>query len=119
MKWQQKHTSLTVIAIGFGILYFFLRKEWMLIPIGMVFIGFLISSVGTSIHLTWMMIAKVLGFINSRILLSILYFFVLTPVALMMRLVGKGNFIKSIKNKSSLFVIRNHLYTKTDLINPF
>jgi len=119
MKWQQKHTSLTVIAIGFGILYFFFRKEWMLVPIGIVFIGFLFGNIGSFIHLAWMMIAKILGFINSRILLSLLFFFILTPVALIMRLLGKGTFIKSIKNKSSLFETRNHLYTKTDLINPF
>jgi len=119
MKWQQKHTSLLVIAIGFGILYFIFSKYWMLVPIGMVVIGFLISSVGEFIHLSWMMVAKVLGFINSRVLLSITFFIILTPIALLMRLLGKGNFLKSATGKNSLFVVRNHIYTKADLTNPF
>jgi hypothetical protein len=119
MKWQPKHTSLTVIATGFGILYFFFRKEWMLVPIGTVFIGFLFGKVGEFIHVAWMMIAKVLGFINSRILLTVLFFVILTPIALLMRLLGKGSFLKSIDGKNSLFVTRYHLYTKADLVNPF
>jgi Saxitoxin biosynthesis operon protein SxtJ len=119
MKWQQKHTSLLVIAIGFGILYFIFRKYWMLAPIGMVLIGFLINSVGEFIHLSWIMIAKVLGFINSRVLLTITFFIILTPIALLMRLLGKGNFLKSAAGKNSLLVVRNHLYTKNDLLNPF
>lgn len=119
MNWKQKHTSLTVIAIGFAVLYFFFRKEWMLVPIGIVLIGFLIGPMGEYIHLTWMMIAKLLGYINSRILLSITFFIILTPIALLMRLLGKGNFLKSATGKNSVFITRNHLYTKTNLINPF
>lgn len=91
----------------------------MLVPIGIVLIGFLIGTVGEYIHLTWMMIAKVLGYINSRILLTVLFFIILTPVALLMRLLGKGSFLKSASGKTSVFVIRNHLYKKADLVNPF
>ncbi len=119
MKWQQKHISLLVIAIGFGILFFFLRKEWMMVPVGMSVVGFVIAPIGEFIHLTWMMIAKVLGFINSHILLSILFFFALTPTALLMRLLGKGSFLKSSNGKNSVFVTRNYLYSKADLANPF
>lgn len=119
MKWEKKHSSLIVIAIGFGILYFFFRKEWLLVPIGMSLVGFMIGPLGEFIHLTWMMIAKVLGFINSRILLSIIFFLILTPIALLMRLLGKSSFVKSAKGKNTLFVTRNHVYTKADLVQPF
>lgn len=91
----------------------------MLVPIGMVIIGFLIGPLGEYIHLTWMMIGKVLGYINSHVLLSITFFILLTPIALLMRLLGKGNFLKSATKKNSVFIARNHLYTKTDLVNPF
>jgi len=119
MKWQKKHSSLIVIAIGFGILYFFFKKEWMLAPVGMSLVGFIVGPMGECIHLTWMMIAKVLGFINSRILLSIIFFLILTPIALLMRLLGKSGFVKSGNGKKSLFVTRNHVYTKADLVQPF
>lgn len=91
----------------------------MLVPVGMSLVGFFISPMGEFIHLTWMMIAKVLGYINSRILLSIIFFLILTPIALLMILLGKSGFIKSAKGKKSLFVTRNHMYTKADLVQPF
>jgi len=119
MKWQTKHTSLAVIAIGFAVLYFFFRKEWMLVPIGMVLIGFIIGPVGEYIHLTWMMIAKVLGYINSRILLTVSFFLILTPVALMARMLRKTSFRLSINKADSLFTTRNHLYSKKDLEQPW
>lgn len=119
MKWQQKHTSLSIIAIGFGILFLFFHKQWMLVPIGMVFVGFLIGNIGELIHHTWMMIAKILGFINSRLLLSISFFIILTPIALLMRLLKKGSFQKTVPNRNSVFTARNHEYSKTDLANPF
>jgi hypothetical protein len=119
MKWQAKHTSLLVIAIGFAIFYLIFRKEWMLTPIGVCFIGFLIGPVGDFTHIIWMQLAKLLGYINSRILLSVIFFLFLTPIALLMRLFGKTQFVKKAGAQQSLFVTRNHLYNRPDLQNPF
>lgn len=91
----------------------------MLIPIGLSFIGFIISPVGNFIHNLWMQLAKVLGYINSRILLSIIFFLILTPIALLMRLLGKTQFVKKAGSQQSLFVSRNHLYNSKDLEQPF
>jgi hypothetical protein len=119
MNWQPKHTSLVVIAVGFALFYFIFKKEWMLVPIGMSFVGFLIAPMGEFLHLSWMMLAKVLGYINSRILLSVIFFVFLTPIAVLMRLLGKSSFLLSQTHKTSFFVIRNHVYSKADLEQPF
>lgn len=37
----------------------------------------------------WMKFAHVLGWVNTRIILSIVYFFIFTPLALIFRLMGK------------------------------
>jgi hypothetical protein len=37
----------------------------------------------------WWKLAMVLGFINARIILSILFFFILTPLSIIWRLIGK------------------------------
>jgi len=37
----------------------------------------------------WSMLAHALGFINTRILLAFVFFFVLAPIALVMRAIGK------------------------------
>lgn len=119
MKWQAKHTSLLVIAIGFAAFFLLYRNDWLLLPVGISAIGFIIGLVGEYIHLGWMLLAKILGYINSRILLSIIFFLVLTPVALLMRLLGKTQFVKKAGTQQSLFVARNHLYNRQDLEQPF
>lgn len=91
----------------------------MLVPIGMSLVGYLIGPMGEFIHLCWMMIAKALGYINSRILLSVIFFVFLTPIAVLMRLLGKNSFLLSPTHKTSFFVIRNHVYSKADLEQPF
>jgi hypothetical protein len=37
----------------------------------------------------WMRLARVLGWINSRVLLTVFFFLVITPAGLLMRLVGR------------------------------
>lgn len=119
MKWKAKHTSLLVIAIGFAVFFLLYRKDWLLLAVGISVIGFIIGPVGEYIHLGWMLLAKILGYINSRILLSIIFFLVLTPIALFMRLLGKTQFVKKTGGQQSLFVARNHLYNRQDLEQPF
>lgn len=91
----------------------------MLVPIGTVFIGFLIGPVGEYIHLAWMMIAKVLGYINSRVLLTVSFFLILTPVAVIARIMKKTNFRMTANKAGSLFITRNHLFSKKDLAHPW
>ncbi len=118
MKWQPKHSSLLVIAIGFSLLYFNFLKLWLLVPVVIALLGFLINAVGEFLHKGWMLIAKVLGFINSRILLTLLFYVLLTPLALVFRLFNKARLKHTLKNNTS-FVIRNHQYTIQDLRNPW
>lgn len=119
MKWQPKHSSLIVIAIGFGLLYFNFHKLWMLVPVGISLTGFLINKVGAFIHTSWMMLAKILGYVNSRIILTLLFFIVLTPLGIAVRLLKKSEFHLSSEKRYTLFVTRNYLYTKKDLLTPW
>lgn len=117
MKWQAKHTSLVVIAAGFAVLYLIFRKEWLLTPVGVCFIGFILGPVGDFIHIIWMQLAKVLGYINSRIILSILFSLLLSPLALLRKLFQpKKQPYQSLK---SFFIVRDHVYTKEDLQAPW
>lgn len=42
------------------------------------------------VHSFWMKLASILGWVNTRILLSLFFYFVLTPVGLIMKLFGKN-----------------------------
>lgn len=118
MKWKSKHRSLLVIVVGFLLFYLAFRKEWMLIPVGLCFIGFFISHLGDYIHIAWMQLAKLLGYINSRILLLLVFFTVLTPIAFLRKFFGKKN--DADKNSlNSYFQNRNQVFQALDLRNPW
>jgi hypothetical protein len=119
MKWKQQYSSLVVIAAGFIIVYLLTKNYWMLIPAVVATTGFFINPLGLLIQNGWMKLAKLLGYINSRILLFVLFFLVLTPIALLMRLLGKNTYIRSATGKRSLFTGRNHQFTKADFEHPF
>ena len=40
-------------------------------------------------HKLWMMLALLMGFVMSRVILTMLYYFVLTPIGLLAKIVGK------------------------------
>ena len=52
-------------------------------------IGLFVPVAARGFHRVWMGIAGVLGYVNSRILLTILYYLLLTPYGLISRLFGR------------------------------
>lgn len=65
----------------------------------------------------WFKIALGLGWVNSRILLSIVYFLFLMPIAWLSRLFTKDPLALKKQKRETLYVTRNHLYTGKDLEN--
>ena len=41
------------------------------------------------VHRAWMLVGEILGWINTRILLGVVFYLVITPMGLIMRLLGK------------------------------
>ena len=53
-------------------------------------IGVFSTVASQAFHRAWMGLAHVLGWVNSRILLSLLFYVVLTPIAIIQRLLGRN-----------------------------
>lgn len=51
--------------------------------------GLLLPIILKPFNIVWMMIAIVLGFIMTRVILSILFYFVITPIGFLARIFGK------------------------------
>lgn len=76
-----------------------------------------IPAIGDGILWLWFKIAEVLGWINSRILLSLIFFVFLYPISWLMKISSKNMmFLKRVKN-NSVYAERNHKYKKEDLEN--
>jgi hypothetical protein len=113
MKWQQKHSSLTIIIVGFAVLYLLFHKTWLLLPAIVALFGFMIPRLGKAIHQGWMKLAMIMGWINGRILLTIIFFLLLTPLAFLARLFSKSAFYK-LGDRKTGFIQRQHRYQKED-----
>lgn len=72
------------------------------------------------VQMLWMRIGAVLGWVNTRIILGVLFFLLLTPIGWLQRIRGKLNYqIGFDKNKASYKTYRNQPLTAKDLENPF
>jgi hypothetical protein len=114
-----KNISKFIIVAGLIVLYFVFRSKYFLIAAGILgAIFLLLPSLGDWIVKMWLKFGEALGYVNSRIILAILFFLILTPVALVQRIFKKDSLMLK-RGSSSLFFERNHQYTKKDLENPW
>ena len=69
----------------------------------------------------WFGFSHMLGTVVSKIILSIIFYLVVTPIGLLRRILGADpmNLKKWKKTTGSVLVTREHLYSKDDLINPY
>jgi len=90
-----KKTGLTVgvVLILVSLLLWYLGKiSFMYFSIigGLfVILSFIAIPVLRPFHKLWMMLALLMGFVMSRVILTLLYYLVLTPIGLLAKLVGK------------------------------
>lgn len=80
----------TIIIALFGLLLPWLHRDslpiWPWIVAGILWLlALLTPSLLNPIYLVWMKIGLVLGWINTRLILAIVFFALLTPIGLMMR----------------------------------
>ena len=114
--------SILVIAIGFLLLSILFAKYNIASKILLAFAIFpglvhLISpKAGGHIVAVWNKISDAMGFVSSRIILSIVYYLLLFPISIFYRLSNK-NHLQRKKSPHSIFKERNHQYTKKDLEN--
>ncbi len=90
-----KKTGLTVgvILILFSMLLWYLGKTSFVYfsSIGGLFVilSFIAIPVLRPFHKLWMILALLMGFVMSRVILTILFYLVLSPIALIAKIVGK------------------------------
>ena len=79
-----------------------LRIWSLLISLAFLFLGLINSKILTPLKSVWIKLGYFLGNIISPVVMGIIYFFVLTPTGLIMRLLGK-DILKLNKNKLNTY----------------
>lgn len=117
---KQVRESVLVIAIGFAVLYFLAHKPWM------AFVALIVASAGLFIPvlaewitIAWLKLAHLLGWINGRILLSVIFFLVLTPIALLRRAMKRDPMRTMDREAASHWTVRDHTYAPADIEKPW
>jgi uncharacterized membrane protein len=111
------YKGIITMVIGFLVLFLLLKKTVLLYLAAGIFSVSALSPIAIEfIYKWWMKLAMLLGKINSTILLTLIFFVLLTPIAWLYRLFNKDPLqLKKNFNKPSYFISRNHTYTKADL----
>jgi len=65
----------------------------------------------------WGKLAEIFGWINSRIILSLVFYFILSPIAALSKVFKREDALNRINVKNSLFIEKRHLFKKEDFEN--
>lgn len=69
----------------------------------------------------WFGFSKVIGTVMSKMLMGIIYYLIITPVALFRKLTGKDTLklTQLKKNRTTVFIERSHTYDSTDMTHHY
>lgn len=116
MSESEKVKAQLVIVTGLVVLYFIFKSQYFLMAaaaIGVLSIA--IPVFGDLVVKGWYKLAEVLGAINGKILLSLVFFVVLFPVAVIAKLTKKNPLHLKKDDSDTVFTERNHKYSAKDL----
>lgn len=93
---QERKSALTVglVLIALAAWGAYRGREtavWAFASVGVALLaaGLFIPPAARAFHVVWMRLAHALGWVNSRILLALIYYLVMAPMGLIQRLVGR------------------------------
>lgn len=121
MKEKNIEKNILVIVVGMLVLSEVFKIRYF------YFIGFLIGLlsiispiIAIGIDWVWGKLGGVLGWVNSKILLTVLYFVILLPIAFIRKFFDKNLLqLGNPKSKNSLYIERNYKYDKKDLADTW
>jgi hypothetical protein len=67
----------------------------------------------------WMKLGQVLGWINTRIILGLVFFILFAPVALLLRILGKDPLHRKLDDKASTYRVDSEKLPRERMEKPF
>ena len=103
--------TIGMILLIFGIFFWFNNNDvyvhFLIFSVLFIIISLIFPIILRPLQKLWMGTALIIGYIISRIILSIFFYFVITPVALILRL-SKRNFLDiKLKDKESYWILKD------------
>jgi Saxitoxin biosynthesis operon protein SxtJ len=109
----------TMAVLAFAALVFHLVTGWqwlLMAAAGLLACGIFIRPVAALLSRCWLRMAEILGRVNTRILLTLVFFLILTPIALLYRRFTNNPLqLKREPGGGTYFMERDHTYTPKDM----
>lgn len=112
----------TCLVIVTGLVIVYLLKDWLSLLIAAVVIGFIgvfLNKPASWIAWLWYKIADLLGKFIPKVILSLVFFVFLFPISLCYRMFRKVSPVMNKRNRNSMWISREHIFIKDDLIKPW
>jgi len=114
------YKTILVITLGFLLLYFIFKWEWTLIAAFAAGIfGVISEKTGKMVQFIWDKLTTLLGFIVPTLLMTLIFYLVLFPVAIISRLFGQKDPLKLKNRYESLFTEYSRKIDKTFFTKPW
>jgi hypothetical protein len=112
--------TVLIITLGFLIVYWVTKWRWAIaVSVIIGVLGLLSGHLAKWIDLLWMKLTWILGLIIPNILLTIIFYFFLTPIALLSKVFGNKNQLTLKNTDRSLFKDRKKDFDKVSFEKPW
>lgn len=118
---QSRDTGMAMVLLLLILAVFRKREGYLYVAIAMHVTNMIVPQIYRPIAVVWLGLADLMGAVVSRILLSIVFFAVVTPIAYLRRLLGKDSLkLLAFKaSRESVMVERDHVFVGQDLERPY
>ena len=95
-----------------------LNLNFILVSIIFLFLGLINSKLLSPLNIAWIKLGEILGKIIAPIVMALVYFVILTPVSLIVRLFGKDLLgLKFLQNKETYWIKRKNIPDEKTILN--
>ncbi len=120
-KDQSRDSGMAMVLL---LLLFYLKTRWdgLLYAAAVLHVvNMIVPRIFAPIAVLWLGLSHVLGTVMSKVLLSVLYFGLVTPIGALRRLLGKDSLqLRAFKaSEESAMTVRNHLFVGHDIEKPY
>jgi hypothetical protein len=118
---QSRDTGMAMVLLMLLGLWMFSSKGFLIAALVFHVMDMIAPLVFRPVAAGWFGLSHAIGFVMSRVLLSIVYLLVVTPVGLVRRMAGKDSLrLRGFRaDNESVMVERNHRFAAADLEKPY
>jgi uncharacterized membrane protein YgdD (TMEM256/DUF423 family) len=120
-KDQSRDTGMAMVLLFLIVAASRKREGYLFVAMALHVVNMTVPQVYKPIAVFWLGLSDLLGSVVSRILLSIVFFGVVTPIGIFRRLLGRDSLkLRAFKaSKESVMLERNHTFVGRDIETPY